>query len=559
MAQKVILALGPAGSNGHEAAFRAFRTIDPAAKWDWDICLCESNKAVLDRAIESGLYAIVPAENSVGGPVATIADSLFRTCSRDSRVRVIGHIDMEINHCLLARHDFVGPEPFKVQSHGQAFMQCSKFIAERGWRPIVEIVNSTSAAARAVALSTENSVCIASEFAAEKYKLQILERNIQDSPRNITRFAILGPAHELALMKKSLGGVTVAIIGVEGGYGKWLTAFFEHHGCVVRGVDTRNLLVDARRIAAEADVVLFSVPTLEAPDIIARYHVCSHERQLWLDVTSLKSDVMTAMLQSKAEVVGMHPLCAPPRASTFKGQTLSVVPGRVNSWGPWVASFLALLEAEIDIVEAEEHDYLVALRQALPHALMLIEAFVLREFKTDVKESLRVSSPFYRILLAAMCRMHHQNPKVYGGIQIGNPHVPRVLRALRDALDTLIRIVEDKSLPDFVSIFNDNQRHIGVETLKKGNEEFEFMNGLLADMSLENPIFIKSEKDHPGLLHTLLGIIAAHGVNMRSMHSRRFQDTHMFVMSLDVPTDSTPVKQIIAEINNSGLAKVILS
>jgi len=45
-----------------------------------------------------------------------------------------------------------------------------------------------------------------------------------------------------------------------------------------------------------------------------------------------------AMLASQAEVVGLHPMTAPPKAPTLKGRVMVVCEARLRHWQPWVDS-----------------------------------------------------------------------------------------------------------------------------------------------------------------------------------------------------------------------------
>jgi chorismate mutase/prephenate dehydratase len=54
-------------------------------------------------------------------------------------------------------------------------------------------VSSTTRAAQ-VAAKEKNSACIASILAAKLYKLNVIARDIEDSPHNITRFLVIGKA-----------------------------------------------------------------------------------------------------------------------------------------------------------------------------------------------------------------------------------------------------------------------------------------------------------------------------------------------------------------------------
>ena len=49
------------------------------------------------------------------------------------------------------------------------------------------------------------------------------------------------------------------------------------------------------------------------------------------------------MLASRAEVVGLHPMTAPPKTPTLKGRVMVVCEARLDAWRPWMASLLAAL------------------------------------------------------------------------------------------------------------------------------------------------------------------------------------------------------------------------
>ncbi|ETW93153.1 MAG: hypothetical protein ETSY2_51930 [Candidatus Entotheonella gemina] len=119
-----------------------------------------------------------------------------------------------------------------------------------------------------------------------------------------------------------LNEITVGIIGIAGGYGQWLARIFSALGYSVIGSDPRHEQnIGNRKIVETANVVLFSVPMDMAPDVIREVVPYARKNQLWLDVTSLKKQPVAAMLESKAEVVGLHPMVA-PTVDSWKGQVV---------------------------------------------------------------------------------------------------------------------------------------------------------------------------------------------------------------------------------------------
>ncbi len=129
-------------------------------------------------------YGVVPVENSTEGVVTHTLDMLV-----DSDLKIVAQIVMRIQHCLLSncRKDQIK----KLFSHPQALAQCRLWVQNN--LPHVEIVETSSTTRAAeLAASEANSAAIASALAAEKYKLRVLEADIQDNVENATRFLVLG-------------------------------------------------------------------------------------------------------------------------------------------------------------------------------------------------------------------------------------------------------------------------------------------------------------------------------------------------------------------------------
>lgn len=77
-----------------------------------------------------------------------------------------------------------------VYSHPQGLAQCSAFTKEHHLE--ASVCSSTSAAAKAVAGRKEPGIAaICSEQAAEEYGLEILQRDIQNTANNCTRFIVI--------------------------------------------------------------------------------------------------------------------------------------------------------------------------------------------------------------------------------------------------------------------------------------------------------------------------------------------------------------------------------
>ena len=139
-------------------------------------------------AIDEGRadYAVLPIENSTAGIVNEIYDMLV-----EFENYIVGEQIIKIEHCLMALPG-TGPEDIKtVYSHPQSLMQSSKYLREHSsWRQIG--MDNNAFAARKVAEDGDRTqAAIAGFHAAETYGLEILEKGVNRSSANSTRFIIV--------------------------------------------------------------------------------------------------------------------------------------------------------------------------------------------------------------------------------------------------------------------------------------------------------------------------------------------------------------------------------
>jgi len=182
-----LIALGPKGSYGHEAA-------QIGEKWLGNVYISfvSTNVSILSAAQSEITYAIVPIENSSYGDVVDVLGHLARQ-SVDYPLRIIGQVELPIRHCLMARKGTTIEELELIMSHPQAIGQCGESIKRWGVKT-ESVPTSTADAAKFVSGHSERKLgAIASELAAKEYGLNVIERNVQTLDDNTTRFLIFGP------------------------------------------------------------------------------------------------------------------------------------------------------------------------------------------------------------------------------------------------------------------------------------------------------------------------------------------------------------------------------
>jgi len=170
---------GEPGAFGEEAVIGYFGETVEAVPMPTFSSVCA---AVEEGSVDGG---VLPLENSLAGTVGDALDALA-----DGELHVIGELLLPIRHQLLALPGSALDDIQRVSSHWQALAQCERFLAGRGWQVVPSA--DTAGAARELAASGERrSAAIASARAAERYGLEVAAADIQDSPHNVTRFAVL--------------------------------------------------------------------------------------------------------------------------------------------------------------------------------------------------------------------------------------------------------------------------------------------------------------------------------------------------------------------------------
>jgi prephenate dehydratase len=129
--------------------------------------------------------AMIPVENSQAGRVADIHHLL-----PGGGLKIVGEYFLPVHHCLLALPGAPLSGIREALSHVQALGQTRERLRRLGIMPVS--FYDTAGAAEAVAKQGDLSkAAIASSLAAEIYGLDILLRDIEDSPDNTTRFLIM--------------------------------------------------------------------------------------------------------------------------------------------------------------------------------------------------------------------------------------------------------------------------------------------------------------------------------------------------------------------------------
>ncbi|MDB5239077.1 MAG: hypothetical protein JWO00_412 [Candidatus Parcubacteria bacterium] len=547
--KKKILVLD-AFTNGHEAAL-AFIQRQGWAETDREIVFCGTHPNVFRRLTEGPAYAVLPIRNLIAGEVTEVTKHLaeFRETGYDLQER--DRIDLQINHCLLTpQHVSRAEELERVMSHEKAIQQCGTYLDSIGITPDRRSKrDSTGNAAKAVTKLGPNVKigAIAPRAAAEEYGLKILAEGIQDVPDNKTTFVLL--QNEAAVKQ-----VVVGIIGINGRFGQMLRRLFEQLGCSVIGSDEKKPTeLSNAQVIEQSEAVIFSVPIKDTPAVIRS--VLSHVRedQLLMDVTSVKQPAVEAMLESKAQVVGLHPMFRPE--VPFDGQTIVACPARltVPDWKTWVVNMLTATRAQIKWSTPTEHDGYMTTVQVIPHLGNLTSALLITETGVSVSESLAFTSPFYRVMFSLMGRLVSQSPDLYTSIVMENPETLTMLERRIAIEQRLVHMIREKDQAAFEGLFAQANTHFGPAVTEEANELFMRILGVLSTLYGKNSVTLEFSKaqSRPGLLERISRVFSQRQINLTGINSVALDAQRLqFTLSFEQSRASDEVRRALEEIED---------
>lgn len=219
----IVACLGPQGTFSEEAATQRFGSA-------FTTLPCDSIDTVFD-SVESGNagYGVVPVENSTEGAVGRTLDLLLQTS-----LTVCGEIQLPVHQSLMAKQTDLA-KINKIFSHPQSFAQCHHWLQKTlpNVGHAAYINTSSNAEAAQLAAQDEQSAAIASKRAADFYELTICAENIEDDPKNTTRFLVLGKQH-VEPSGKDKTSLIMSTGNYAGSIHKLLTPFAAHNVSMTR-------------------------------------------------------------------------------------------------------------------------------------------------------------------------------------------------------------------------------------------------------------------------------------------------------------------------------------
>ncbi len=168
---------GEVGAFSHEAAHKL---LGP----DIELVPCRTFSEAFHAVSNGGAErAVIPVENALAGPVVESLDLLW-----SSGLTVRGETRVRIRLCLSAPPDVALEAVRSVASHPVALEQCHNLFEQNPQMEPVVVYDTAGSVKDMMQGSVEYDAAISSRLAAELYGAHLLKTDVEDDPRNYTRF-----------------------------------------------------------------------------------------------------------------------------------------------------------------------------------------------------------------------------------------------------------------------------------------------------------------------------------------------------------------------------------
>ncbi len=230
--------------------------------------------------------------------------------------------------------------------------------------------------------------------------------------------------------------IRVGIIGGTNGMGKWFADLLKKEDCTVY-VCGRKTKLGINDLARLCNVIVVSVPIPVTLDIIKQVGPLLSKDALLMDLTSLKKEPVKLMLaNSKAEVIGCHPLFG-PQLKSLSGQNVILCPARGKKWLGWVKNVFRQNKMAVWESTPQKHDKMMAIVQALNHLNTISLGMAIARTNVTLAEISKYSTPIFRTRVDIINKVFMQNPELYIDIITKNPEVGKILDIYEKSLQEI--------------------------------------------------------------------------------------------------------------------------
>jgi len=204
----------------------------------------------------------------------------------------------------------------------------------------------------------------------------------------------------------------------------------------------RKSAMNIRELTALCSVIVIAVPISATREMIEKLGPLVPEDSLLMDLTSLKKEPVELMMaNSKADVIGCHPLFG-PGVDDSSGENVILCPSRGQRWIGWLTNILDKNGLVITEETPEKHDQIMAIVQVLNHLNTISLGLALSGAAISLEEISKYSTPIFKNKLEIVKKVFTESPELYSDIIVNNPDTDRILKLYENALADIRQLLK---------------------------------------------------------------------------------------------------------------------
>jgi prephenate dehydrogenase len=218
----------------------------------------------------------------------------------------------------------------------------------------------------------------------------------------------------------------IGIIGGTGGMGRWFADLLQREGYTVH-VWGRKSAMSLTDLTALCNVIVIAVPISATAEMIKKVGPLVPLDSLLMDLTSLKKEPVEIMLaNSKADVIGCHPLFG-PGVKDATGENVILCKARGEKWFVWLKNILGKNGMVVTENTPEEHDKMMSIVQVLNHLNTITLGTAIVIIGIPLSEINKYSTPIFQTKMEIVKKIFTESPELYADIIARNPEVEKIL------------------------------------------------------------------------------------------------------------------------------------
>ena len=260
----------------------------------------------------------------------------------------------------------------------------------------------------------------------------------------------------------------ITVIGGRGRMGRFFAEQLYAAGHNVKVLGNQDW-EHADELLGKAELVLISVPIERTVDIIKRAAEYLAPTTAIVDITSIKTEPVQAMLEyHSGPVMGLHPMFG-PSIKSFSGQKIVVCSGRADNSFQWLLDFMKSKGGELIACTPQEHDWMMVIIQATRHFSRFSLGVFLATEKIDIDRSLLMSSPTYRQEIDIVNRLFAQSPHLCVDIMLATDERCEAIGRLASTYTRLAELVAQKDRAMLIQEFATTQSFLEENNYSDSN------------------------------------------------------------------------------------------